>query len=119
MQGMYELRYQSLEDAIAGVYDRIRKDELLPTMFNDRVTSLHIQDRVKEIFSEVVAEERELIFKKMGSQIASLKFENEEQARVIKRLKESTQSMEKNFYTERETIEQAKNSASEELKRTR
>jgi hypothetical protein len=48
----------------------------------------------------------------MGSQIASLKFENEEQARVIKRLKESTQSMEKNFYTERETIEQAKNNAS-------
>jgi hypothetical protein len=76
MNAMYEVRYQTLEDSIKAVYERIKKDDLLPTMFNDRVTSMHIEDRVKEIFGEVVAEEREIIFKKMGSQIANLKFEN-------------------------------------------
>ena len=76
MHSMFELRYQSLEDSIISVFDRIKKDELLATMLNDRTSSLHMEDRLKEIFGEVVAEERELIFKKLGTQIANLKFEN-------------------------------------------
>jgi hypothetical protein len=53
---MFELKYQSLHDTILSVFDRIKKDELLATMFNDRTTSIHLQDRVREIFSDVVAE---------------------------------------------------------------
>lgn len=64
-------------------------------MINDKTSSIHMEDRVKEIFREVIEEERELIFIKMGTQITNLKFENEELSRTIKRLKESTTCMEK------------------------
>jgi DNA-binding GntR family transcriptional regulator len=109
MYNMFELKYQSLQDSILSVFDRIKKDELLSTMLNDRTSSIHLEDRVREIFGEVVAEERELIFKKLGTQIANLKFENEELSRQLKRLKESNSNMEKEFCTERLTFEQIKN----------
>jgi len=37
----------------------------------------------------------------MGTQITNLKFENEELARQLRRLKESADNLEKDFYTER------------------
>jgi len=91
---MFELKYQSLHDSILSVFDRIKRDEILSTMFNDRTTSTHLEERVKEIFSEVVAEERELIFKKLGTQIANLKFENEELNRKLERLKNNNNHLE-------------------------
>lgn len=93
MYSMFELKYQSLNDSILSVFDRIQKDELLSTMLNDRTTSIHIQDRVKEIFSEVVQEAREIIVMRMGTQITNLKFENEELHRQIKRLKDTNSNL--------------------------
>lgn len=43
MYGMFELKYQTLNDSILSVFERIKKDELLSTMFNDRTTSVHLQ----------------------------------------------------------------------------
>ena len=56
MYTMYELKYNTLNDSILSVFDRIKKDEILSTMFHDRNTTVHIEERVKEIFSEVVTE---------------------------------------------------------------
>lgn len=47
MQAMFEVRYQTLNDAIGSVYDRIKKDEVLSTMYNDRTTSIHMDERIK------------------------------------------------------------------------
>jgi hypothetical protein len=47
MYGMFELKYQSLHDSILSVFERIKKDEILSTMVNDRTSSIHLQDRVK------------------------------------------------------------------------
>jgi hypothetical protein len=47
MYGMFELKYQTLHDSIASVFERIKKDEILSTMLNDRTSSIHLQDRVK------------------------------------------------------------------------
>jgi predicted RNase H-like nuclease (RuvC/YqgF family) len=58
-------------------------------MLNDRTTSAHIHERIKEIFSETITHEREIIFKKLGTQITNLKFENEQLQREIERLKNS------------------------------
>ena len=119
MYGMFELKYQSLHDSILSVFERIKKDEILSAMVNDRTSSIHLQDRVKQIFSEVVAEQRELIFKKMGTQITNLKFENEELARQLKKIKESADHLEKDFYTERLGFEQTKNNVNQQLRKAR
>ena len=66
-----------------------------------------------------MAEERELIFKKMGMQITNLKYENEDLAKELRRLKDNKSCMEKEFFTERLTIEQARNNVNEELKKTK
>lgn len=47
MYTMFELKYQSLHDSILSVYDKIKKDELLSTMINDKTSSIHMEDRIK------------------------------------------------------------------------
>lgn len=42
MYGMFELKYQTLHDAILSVFERIKKDELLGAMLSDRTTSVHL-----------------------------------------------------------------------------
>ena len=45
---------EKLHGAIQSVYEKVLTDEVLSAMMNDKTTSAHIDDRVKEIFSEVV-----------------------------------------------------------------
>jgi hypothetical protein len=47
MQGMFEVRYKSLQDSIKAVYERVRRDELLATMLNDHTSATHIEERVE------------------------------------------------------------------------
>ena len=42
MYGMFQSQIQSLHDSIKLVFDRIRQDELLSTLLNDRTTSVHM-----------------------------------------------------------------------------
>jgi truncated hemoglobin YjbI len=51
---MLEGRHETLKDAIDSVYKRIMADEVLAAMLNDRTTSVHVHERVKEVFSEVI-----------------------------------------------------------------
>jgi len=44
---MYEVRYQSLQDTVKAVYDKIKQDELLGTMLQDKSTSSHAEERIK------------------------------------------------------------------------
>ena len=55
MYSMFELKNESLVNSIRSVFDRIKGDEVLSAMLNDATTSVHMNERVKEIFGEVVA----------------------------------------------------------------
>lgn len=79
-------------------------DEVLSAMLNDRTTSAHVHERVKEVFSEAITHEREIIFKKLGTQITNLKFENEQLQREVDKLRDSQQNQERNFMTERQSL---------------
>ena len=119
MYGMFELKYQSLHDSILSVFELIKKDEILSTMLNDRTSSIHLQDRVKQIFSEVVAEQRELIFNKMGTQIINLKSENEKLSRQLKKIKQSADHLQKDYYTQRLGFQETKNNVNQQLRKAR
>lgn len=114
---IFQMRYQQLHNSIRSVFDRIKEDELLSAMLNDRTTSVHIDDRVKQIFSEVVAQERELIIRRMDVQMVNLRYEKEELSRQVMRLTESTKNLENEFRTERMTFQQTRNNVSENLRR--
>ena len=64
-------------------------------MFHDRTTSLHREERVNEIFLEIVTEERELLLKKVSDKYSHLAVENEDLKKQLLRLGENKNSLEK------------------------
>ena len=56
---MYEARVLSLQSSIKDCYNKILNDELIRTMKRNPISNEFIVDRVKEIYFEVVHNDRE------------------------------------------------------------
>ena len=73
MKQMREMRFQALQEAIKGVYHHIIDDEILGTMKEDSSSTDFINQRVKEIFEEVIESDREIYIEKLMSQYTYMK----------------------------------------------
>ena len=73
LRALREQRFQSLEETIKGVYQQILDDELLGAMREDSSSTDFVAQRVKEIFEEVVENEREIYIEKLLSQYNYMK----------------------------------------------
>ena len=63
-----EARFQTLKETIKSVYNQIQEDELLGAMREDITSFEFMNQRVKEIFEEVVENEREVYIEKLIGQ---------------------------------------------------
>ncbi|KAL4511780.1 hypothetical protein ABPG72_012625 [Tetrahymena utriculariae] len=106
MRELYEMRFQTLQETIRDVYEKVIKDDLIQTMKDNPISQEYIHQRVRELFEEIVLSEREVIIDKLSSQYTFLKAEfsklenekrrelqqhdeeMEESARIINMLKE-------------------------------
>lgn len=70
---MRDMRFQSLQETIKGVYHQILEDELLSAMKEDSSSTDFVNQRVKEIFEEVIENDREIYIEKLMSQYTYMK----------------------------------------------
>lgn len=91
------------------------QDDILLTLAEDKVTKGHATERVKELFSEIVLGEREILIERLGTQITEIRLRCEEWKRKYDKLKEEADSLEKNYGSERLANEQLKNGATTEM----
>lgn len=86
IKGFYEKRLENLKEDIKLVYQRLTSDELLLTMKEDPTSVEFLNQRVREIFDEVISNDREIILEKIYKQYANIKSEyrklEEEKKRV-------------------------------------
>jgi hypothetical protein len=54
MKNFYEMRFQTLQETMANSYRKVWQDEILTTMIRDTTTFNYIEDRVKELFKEII-----------------------------------------------------------------
>jgi glycerol-3-phosphate responsive antiterminator len=73
IQKFYEMKYETLHDAIQQVYKTVLHDELLKTLKKDATTAEFI-DRVAELFDDVVSNEREILIERLGQQLTELRY---------------------------------------------
>jgi hypothetical protein len=55
------MRYQTLHETISSSYKKVLQDEMLSTFIRDSTTVNYLEDRVKELFKEIVDNEREVV----------------------------------------------------------
>ena len=86
IKGFYEKRLENLKEDIKLVYQRLSSDELMLTMKEDPTSVEFLNQRVREIFDEVISNDREIILEKVYKQYANIKSEyrklEEEKKRV-------------------------------------
>jgi hypothetical protein len=63
-----EARFQALKETIKSVFNHIQEDELLGAMKEDTTSFEFLNQRVKEIFEEVIENEREAYIEKLIGQ---------------------------------------------------
>jgi len=73
LRNLREIRFQALQETIKGVYQQIMEDELLVAMKEDSSSTDFVNQRVKEIFDEVIENEREIYIDKIMSQYSYMK----------------------------------------------
>ena len=69
MQKFYEMKQETLHDAIQQVYTAVLQDDLLKSLKKDATTAEFILERVRELFEEIVTSERELLIERLGQQL--------------------------------------------------
>ena len=57
-QWLQKNQYQTLQNTVADAYKHVLNDEILTTMIGDKTTIPFIEERVKELFVEIVNNER-------------------------------------------------------------
>lgn len=57
------------------MYKKIAEDEVLVTMKKDMASAEFVAERVKEVFEEVVSNEREIMIERLGYQLTEVKSE--------------------------------------------
>ena len=67
-------QYQTLQMTISDAYKKVLQDEILTTMIGDKTTIPFIEERVKELFIEIIGNEREVLIEKLGLQLSDLNF---------------------------------------------
>lgn len=68
-----ESRFQALKESIKSVYNQIQEDELLGAMKEDSSSIEFLNQRIKEIFEEVIETDREAYIEKLISQYTYIK----------------------------------------------
>lgn len=81
-----EFRFQALQEAIKGVYNQILEDELLNAMKEDSSSTEFLNQRVKEIFEEVIESDREIYIDKLMSQYSYMKTMYKQMEEEMRRL---------------------------------
>ena len=93
MKNVYEMRYQTLHETISSSYKKVLQDEMLSTFIRDSTTVNYLEDRVKELFKEIVDNQREVVIQKIGLEYTEMKFnyqELEKKYNVLKRQSQNT-----------------------------
>jgi hypothetical protein len=75
IKNFYEKRLEVLKEDVKLVYQRISSDDLLHTMKEDPTSVEFVNQRVREIFDDVISNDREIILEKVYKQYANLKGE--------------------------------------------
>ena len=90
IKNFYEKRIEVLKEDVKMVYQKIISDDLFHTMKEDPTSLEFVNMRVREIFEEVINNDREIILEKIYKQYAYLKAEykklEEEKKKVAKLL---------------------------------
>lgn len=87
------MRYQTLHETISSSYKKVLQDEMLSTFIRDSTTVNYLEDRVKELFKEIVDNEREVVIQKIGLEYTEMKFnyqELEKKYNILKRQSQNT-----------------------------
>ena len=75
MKQFYQMRLRSFEESINKLYQRLFDDELMKTLKKDSISSDFIYERVKELFQEILSNDKEILLTNITSQYAMLKNE--------------------------------------------
>lgn len=89
LKSYYEKRLENLKEDIKLVFQKIVSDDLVRTMKEDPTSLEFVNQRVREIFEEVISNDREIILEKIYKQYSFLKSE-------FKKLEEEKQKV--NFF---------------------
>lgn len=73
MKQLYEMRFLALQESVKEAISKIFEDELLLTMKSDFTSAEYINQRIAEIFLDLVNGDREAIIEKLSYQYACLK----------------------------------------------
>ena len=74
-KNFYEMRMQALQESIKDAVYQIINDDLLKTMKEDSTSFEFSHQRIKEIFEDVISNDREVIIEKLTMQYSNLKNE--------------------------------------------
>lgn len=73
LKSQKDARFQALQETIKSVYSQILEDELLHAMKEDSSSTEFLHQRVKEIFEEVIENDREIYIEKLMTQYSYVK----------------------------------------------
>jgi len=75
MKHFYQLRLRNFEESLSKLYQRLFDDELMKTLKKDAISADFINERVREIFQEIVSNDKEILLTNITAQYANLKHE--------------------------------------------
>lgn len=74
----HEARFETLKESLKGIYKRLLDDEILKVMREDHSSSDFINERIEEIFNEVIDNDREELLNKFAEKYQVLKNQYED-----------------------------------------
>lgn len=75
LKHFYQIRLKGFEESISKLYQRLFDDELMKTLKKDSISADFIHERVKELFQEILSNDKEILLTNITSQYAMLKGE--------------------------------------------
>lgn len=117
MKNFYEMRFQTLQETMSGSYKRVLQDEILTTMVRDSTTVSYLEDRVKELFKEIIENEREVLIEKLGLQYSELKFHYQELEKKYATLKRDSETSQQRSFKDRLSSETERSEVSEHIRK--
>ena len=75
MKHFYQLRLRNFEESLSKLYTRLFDDELMKTLKKDAISADFIHERVREIFQEILSNDKEILLTNITAQYANLKHE--------------------------------------------
>lgn len=73
-----DVRFETLKESLKGIYKRLLDDEILKVMREDHSSSDFINERIEEIFNEVIDNDREELLNKLAEKYQILKNQYDE-----------------------------------------